>query len=168
MEFSVGFFSVAISPAFWSAEKAGAIRSGLSNCAATVLGTRGSRCRWLRRGTGDYRAACIKGKFTTIGRRQIWKVRIWLTEEATPGTSPGPRPLHPFTCHIGDKTGAGALALKRCRPVKATERQRDTRAEGEAALRQRARPRSYICQPNKASAARSSAPPSSPAGNRCP
>src|SRR5262249_31065910 len=43
----------------------------------------------LRRGAGDYRAACIKGKFTTIGRRQIWKIRIWLTEEATPGTSPG-------------------------------------------------------------------------------
>src|SRR5262249_38722297 len=70
--------------------------SGLSNCAATVWGGTGlaATAGRLRRGAGDYRAACIKPKFTTIGRRQICIIRTWLTE--APGV-PSPWPLRPFT-----------------------------------------------------------------------
>jgi hypothetical protein len=83
-------------------KEAGTNCSGLSNCAATCWGT-GLRCLRvaLTGDQGDYQDTCIKQKFTTIRARHIWKIGIWLTEEATPGTSPAPRPLRPFTCHIG-------------------------------------------------------------------
>jgi hypothetical protein len=63
-------------------------RSGLQNCAATSVGGTGvSRCCRRQSQMRGHRAACIKIKFTTNGRRQLWKIGRWLTEEATSGHS---------------------------------------------------------------------------------
>jgi len=57
-------------------------RSGLQNCAATSVGGTGvSRCCRRQSQMRGHRAACIKIKFTTNGRRQLWKIGTWLTDE---------------------------------------------------------------------------------------
>jgi hypothetical protein len=60
-----------------------------------------ANCRRLSQ-LGGHRAACIKIKFTSIRRRLFLEEGKMVNRGSGPESSLAPRPLHPFTCPVGD------------------------------------------------------------------